>query len=136
MTAAYMKFEAFRKIVDAVGRFLRDKFLPIVTDLPGTFMTGFKHILDGVSWLANGIKNGFQGAFNFVLEQAHSLIDTLLSIFQKFAEGMSNIPIIGGQFAGVATNIQTVRTGLEGLVDDLKLDIADIDLAEEWGLNG
>ena len=78
VTAAYLRFEGFRKIVDAVGRFLRDKLLPIVTDLPGAFMTGFKYILDGVSWLVNGIKNGFQGAFNWVVDKAISFVQSIL----------------------------------------------------------
>ena len=48
-------------------------------------MTGFKYILDGVSWLVNGIKSGFQGAFNWVVDKAISFVQSILGVFEKGA---------------------------------------------------
>ena len=131
IVTAAIKFQAFRDVLAVVGRFFRDKLWPVIKETPRLFMTGFKHILDGVSWLVNGIKSGFQGAFNWVVDKAISFVQSVLGVFEKGASFFDKV--FGTDIEGVVGDL---KTSLEDMRDGFKLDIADIDLAEEWGLNG
>lgn len=80
----------------------------------------FRNIVIG-TW--NKILTGTGAAVKGIVTVLGWLVDKWLWAFQKIAEGMSHVPIIGGTFEGAAKAIQGVRDGVSAMVDDINANI-------------
>ncbi|MFV0315443.1 MAG: phage tail tape measure protein [Microthrixaceae bacterium] len=78
--AAYKRFEGFRKVVDAVGRFLRDSFLKVLDFVKNWWATNGPKVIATAKAMWEGIKTGAQAAWRVIQRVAKFLAGVFTNV--------------------------------------------------------
>jgi phage-related protein len=122
---AYTEFEGFRNVVDTVGRFIRDTFVPLlvqawdyIKDAVAAFVGFFSERMDSIKAALVNIREFMAGVLDF-----------LQSLWRNFGDNILNY--VGTVFNGIKTVISGVLQAIKGVVD-IFLGVLSGDWGRAW----
>ena len=106
--AAYKRFEGFRNVVDAVGRFIKGVFLGALNAIRNWWDTNGEKIIDAAKAVWEGIKSGAE-TVGRILGDVFSAVasfvtGTLVPVFQQIAEVVGTVFGVIGDVIGFVWN--------------------------------
>lgn len=112
---AYTRFETFREVVDAVGRFLQDKAWPAI-------QTVFDAIGDAVTVLADGFRtrwDDIRGVVRNAIDAVSAIITTFIDAVQLFWStfGDTITAVATRVWGGIKSTIENTLEVIQGVID-------------------
>ena len=122
---AYQRFETFRDIVDAVGRFFKDTVAPalvsafnFVKDAVGGFVGFFQERMGAIKEALGNVKDVFAAGIDFIAGLWNTFGDIIIGYVQRAFDGVKNV-------------VQGALQIVKGVID-VFLGVVTLDFGRVW----